>query len=149
MFGTNADLSLRTNYSGTDYPPPTNVTFVDYSSFYAYSPFTLWLSYGIAILVGLVPVVLGYMAIIDTSLSYSMSFSTVLRTTSHTVISATISSQDAVGQDPLPKHLARASVTFGDRWQNEPKRGGDGSASEDVEMRSQPVPMAQLLDDHE
>lgn len=72
----------------------------------------LWLAYGTALLIASVIVALGCFAILSSDLSYSSSFSTILRTTSHASVSARISSRDAIGQDPLPKHLAEATITF-------------------------------------
>ncbi|KAG9667276.1 hypothetical protein KCU95_g17964, partial [Aureobasidium melanogenum] len=94
------------------YPPPVNVTTITYHSQYACSAAMLWLAYGTALLIASVIVALGCFAILSTSLSYSSSFSTILRTTSHASVSARISSRDAIGQDPLPKHLAEATITF-------------------------------------
>jgi hypothetical protein len=35
-----------------------------------------------------------------------------LRTTAYASLSSTVTREDAVGQDPLPKHLAKATITF-------------------------------------
>lgn len=56
----------------------------------------------------------GCVAIFSSGLSYSSSFSTVLRTTAYASLSSTVTREDAVGQDPLPKHLAKATITFKD-----------------------------------
>lgn len=149
LLGGSADVHFRTNYSGTDDPPPTNVTFIDYSSYYTYSPVILLLSYGIAILFGIIPVILGFMAIADTKLSYSMSFSSTARAVSHALVSTTITSQDAVGQDPLPKHLGYAIIVFEDRWRKEAKAKVDVSAGEYVDVQLHPATSAKLLNDHE
>lgn len=79
----------------------------------------LWIAYGTAILIATVTVILGCLAIFSTGLSYSSSFSTVLRTTSHAVVSTKVSREDAVGQDLLPKHLAEATITFDFAYANE------------------------------
>ncbi|KAG9517638.1 hypothetical protein KCV07_g5995, partial [Aureobasidium melanogenum] len=94
------------------FPPPVNVTTVVYHNLYAYSAAMLWLAYGSALLIAIVTVVAGSLAIFSSGVSYSSSFSTVLRTTSHAVVSTKISREDAVGQDPLPKHLVEATITF-------------------------------------
>ncbi len=107
----NASPDPRTPY----YPPPANVTFLTYHSVYAYSAWTLWLAYGIALFLSAIAVGLGYLAIFATGLSYSSSFSTVLRMTSHARLYVSISSQDAVGSDPLPRHLASATIAFEQR----------------------------------
>ncbi|KAG9853152.1 alcohol oxidase, partial [Aureobasidium melanogenum] len=94
------------------YPPSVNVTTVTFHTQYAYSAATLWLAYGTAILIATTTVVIACLAIFSSGLSYSSSFSTVLRTSSHASVSTKISREDAVGQDPLPKHLAEATITF-------------------------------------
>jgi hypothetical protein len=55
---------------------------------------------------------MGCVAIFSTGISYSASFSTILRTTSHAFVSTKISRDDAIGQDPLPEHLAEATIAF-------------------------------------
>lgn len=55
---------------------------------------------------------MGCVSIFSSGISYSSSFSTVLRTTSHALVSTKISRDDAVGQDPLPEHLAEATIAF-------------------------------------
>ncbi|KAG9747558.1 hypothetical protein KCU73_g7317, partial [Aureobasidium melanogenum] len=92
--------------------PPVNVTTITYRNLYAYSAAMLWLAYGTALLVATVTIAMGCVAIYSSGLSYSASFSTILRASSHAFVSATISKDDAVGQDPLPKHLAEATITF-------------------------------------
>ena len=70
-------------------------------------------------LLALITVAAGCLAIFSSGISYSTSFSTVLRTTSHAHVSTTISKDDAIGQDPLPKHLAKATIDFRDQEQEE------------------------------
>lgn len=72
----------------------------------------LWLAYGIAFLIATITVVVGCVAIFSGNVSYSSSFSTVLRTTSHAYVSQKISREYAMGQDPVPKYLAEATITF-------------------------------------
>jgi len=90
------------------------VTFIDYYNVYEYSLYTLWLSYGVAILLAVIPIASGYLAIASTGLSYSMAFSTFMRTIRFARTSTPIEIQDAVGEDPLPKHLKRATISFED-----------------------------------
>ncbi|KAI4734692.1 hypothetical protein E4T50_14767 [Aureobasidium sp. EXF-12298] len=94
------------------FPPPVNVTTTVYRNVYAYSAAVLLLAYGTALLIAIVTVVAGSLAIFSSGVSYSSSFSTVLRTTSHALVSTEISRDDASGQDPLPKHLAQATIRF-------------------------------------
>ncbi|KAG9696323.1 hypothetical protein KCU95_g3523, partial [Aureobasidium melanogenum] len=94
------------------FPPPVNVTTIVYHNLYAYSAAVLLLAYGTALLIAIVTVVAGSLVIFSSGVSYSSSFSTVLRTTSHASMSTKITREDAGGQDPLPKHLAEATITF-------------------------------------
>ncbi|KEQ66144.1 uncharacterized protein M437DRAFT_72949 [Aureobasidium melanogenum CBS 110374] len=103
---------LQPDHDTPHYPPPVNITIVTYYSQYEYAAAMLGLAYGTAVLMATIIVVLGCIAIFSSGLSYSSSFSTVLRTTSHASVSTEISREDAVGQDPLPKHLAEATITF-------------------------------------
>jgi len=89
-----------------------NVTTITYHNLYVYSASILWLAYGIAFLIATITVVAGCVAIFSSDVSYSSSFSTVLRTTSHAYVSKKISKEHAMGQDPLPKYLAEATITF-------------------------------------
>lgn len=113
------------------YPPPVNVTFVTYHNIYSYSVVTLWLAYGAAILLATITIAFVYGAIYSGDLSYSSSFSTVLRTTSHASVSETITRTDAIGQDPLPKHLAMATITFEDDEQGKEMDVLKGSSDDD------------------
>ncbi|KAI5199164.1 hypothetical protein AUEXF2481DRAFT_31775 [Aureobasidium subglaciale EXF-2481] len=108
------------------YPPPVNVTSITYQNLYAYSATMLWLSYGVALFLALITVIVGSMAIFSSGFSYSSSFSTVLRTASHAAISTDISRNDATGQDPLPEHLCKATILF-DRIN---QQGGESAAKE-------------------
>jgi hypothetical protein len=104
----------------TPYPQsPVNVTVVTFQNKYAYSALTLWLAYGVALIFAGVIATLGCIAIFSDDISYEQSFSTILRTTSHAKISTTISSADALGQNPLPERLAKATITFGGRTEEE------------------------------
>jgi len=94
----------------------------------------LWLTYGITILLAFIPVLFGYRSIMTTKFSYSMSFSTTMRAMSHAHVSVPITREDAIGQDPLPKHLAKAMTTFDIGWQGEKQSEDDVSGNEDVEV---------------
>lgn len=109
----NSTCSHRPDPATPYFPSSVNVTILTYLNQYAYSAATLWLAYGTAILIAFSTVVLGCLAIFSSGLSYSSSFSTVFRISSHAFVSTRISREDAVGQDPLPKHLAEATVSFG------------------------------------
>jgi hypothetical protein len=108
-----------------------NVTTITYQNLYAYSVALLWFAYGTAVLITSITVVMGCVAIFSTGISYSSSFSTVLRTTSHAFVSTRISRDDAIGQDPLPKHLADATIAF----DNDDQRDEEPGATEEVGVK--------------
>lgn len=59
---------------------------------------------------------------VSSNASYSTDFSTIVRATRHADLSVNIHSLDAGGQDPLPRYLARAVMTFS---QSEPQGEAD------------------------
>ena len=87
------------------------MTFQDYQNVYIYAPATLWLAYGIAILIAAASVVVGLVAVLSAGASYSCNFSTIVRATRNAEISAHVEEDDH-GKNPLPKHLAEATVNF-------------------------------------
>jgi len=105
---------LQPNASSIYAPPLTNVTLPSYRNIYVYSSHKLWLAYGAAILFALIGVLIGLLALLSNGISYSSSFSTILRASRHANITAIISPTDADGRDPLPVHLAKANVFFPD-----------------------------------
>jgi hypothetical protein len=74
---------------------------------------------------------MGCVSIFSSGISYSSSFSTVLRTTSHAFVSTEISRADAIGQDPLPKHLMDATIAF----DNNDQRDGEPNVMEEVVVK--------------
>jgi len=98
--------------SSSDAPSLTNVTINTVHNVYDYSASTLWLAYGISIGVTLIGIVAGIIAIIRSNGSYSSDISTIIRATRHADLSLEIHPTDVGGQDPLPKYLARANITF-------------------------------------
>ncbi|KAI5194538.1 hypothetical protein E4T39_08616 [Aureobasidium subglaciale] len=128
-----ADHIFRPDPATPYYPPPVNVTSITYQNLYAYSAMMLWLSYGVALFLATITVVVGSMAIFSSGFSYSSTFSTVLRTTSHATISSDISRNDATGQDPLPEHLCKATISF-DRVI---EQDGESAAKEVLEVKQE------------
>jgi hypothetical protein len=90
------------------------VRFTRSESVYSYAATTLWIAYGIAILITALAVSMALMTIIDGNASYSRDFSTIMRMTSGAKLSATITEEDAAGHDPLPARLANAMISFHD-----------------------------------
>ena len=102
--------SARPNYSSALAPALTNVTHYTAQTVYVYSARKLWLAYGIAAFFTLACVVIGIVVILSSSAYYDNAFSTVLRTTRATELSAEIKREDLNGASPLPGYLKRARV---------------------------------------
>jgi hypothetical protein len=102
----------RPNSSSPFAPPPVNVTFNTNHNVYSYSAMTLWLSYGIAILTTAFAVVIGLCCIWTARASWSDGFSTVMRTTRGADLSVHLADDDRDGTNPMPKHLASATISF-------------------------------------
>jgi len=85
---------------------------VSYHNVYFYSPGTLWLAYGIAILFSSISATVGIVAVYSNGLSYSNDFSTVLRVSRHADMTVEIHSSDIDGSDPLPRYLAKCNIAF-------------------------------------
>jgi hypothetical protein len=77
---------------------------------YAYSELTLWLSYGIAILISTFAVAVGLACILIAGASWADDFSTIMRTTRDADLSAHLAGDDRDGRHPLPKHLKQATI---------------------------------------
>lgn len=87
-----------------------NVTRTSSEQYYEYSPKTLFISYGIALLVSLICTGLAAFAIWDNGACFSSDFSTVMRTTAYCDIHDVMGEGDATGADRIPKGVARARV---------------------------------------
>lgn len=83
-----------------------------YHDIYTYSASILWTAYGIAIGVTLIGVCFGIIAHFINHGSYTTKYSTILRTTQRASISTNLHVDDCDGKNPLPKHLAKATVLF-------------------------------------
>ncbi|RHZ70637.1 hypothetical protein CDV55_105263 [Aspergillus turcosus] len=106
---------LQPNYSSIYAPPDTNVTITTWGNVYSYSLPTLWIAYGIAILVTTISVLLGLVAYFANHGSYSTKFSTIVRKTRKAPISPPFDVDDDNGRDPLPKSIARSKISIGDQ----------------------------------
>ncbi|KAI1302216.1 hypothetical protein F5Y03DRAFT_362063 [Xylaria venustula] len=103
---------LQSNLSSPFRPPPVNVTFTTLNSVYSYSPTSLWIAYGAAILASSLSLVVGIMAILPNSASYNSDFSTILRAAHGIMLSSPVQLQDINGASPLPKYLETAKVSW-------------------------------------
>lgn len=102
----------RPNYSSPYAPPNTTVNFKTYGNRYFYSESILWTAYGLALSFSLLCVIYGGLAILYTKASYSSNFSTIMRTTREAKLSVPLNEADTGGEDPLPKRIAEARITF-------------------------------------
>ena len=98
-----------------------------YHNVYQYTRRRLWITYGVSLLCATVAVALGLHAIIAGGASYSNEFSTILRVSRHAYLDHEVAQCDAAGTDPLPKYLAKATLTIAkDETQD---RGADDRGS--------------------
>ncbi|KAK5121202.1 hypothetical protein LTR85_005686 [Meristemomyces frigidus] len=88
------------------------VTTVTSHNIYIYSMYKLWLAYGIAILLTSLAVTQGLLAIHSNGASYSMSFSTIMRSTWIAELSVNALEQDRECKHPLPQDLAKATMSL-------------------------------------
>lgn len=109
----------------------TEINTREYFNIYRYNWPRLALAYGIAIVLTLLAVVLGVYMFSHTGMSFSNKFSTTIRISRGEDLGLLIGSQDRRGEDPLPKHIAKAKVTFFDN--QDPK--ADGRAIDDSNSR--------------
>jgi hypothetical protein len=136
----NSACLSRANYSSRFAPPPTNVTFHDIANFYVYSPKELWLGYGIALSCSFLLGICGLALIVVRQTSFSNDFSSILRVARHaTLLGGEVQIEDAVGNEPLPKHLMNTTVTMigtrsemeaGSKCSNENQSTADASSHE-------------------
>lgn len=84
----------------------------EYRVMYVYTPWRLWLPYGIAIALTMIVVAIGFVTMLLNGASYSVDFSTFFRTAKASGLSVKIQEEDLQGRDPLPKYLAKAWVTM-------------------------------------
>jgi hypothetical protein len=116
-------MKARPNVSSPYAPPLTNVTFPNFETVYVYTPFRLWIAYGIAILLATIGVLIGTWSMFSSGLAYTNHFSTILRTARHANMETSILPEDTDGKDPLPKYLTKATVWFSDENAGLDKRG--------------------------
>lgn len=88
------------------------MTIIENRNTYAYSRAILWITYGIAIFLTLLSVLLGMLANRANHGSYSSTFSTIMRTTRNATLSSEIRLADCSGKDPLPEYVSDATISF-------------------------------------
>lgn len=103
---------LQPNYSSPYAPPMAEVTTTPYQDIYVYSADVLWIAYGIAGAIALICVFIGIVTLLRARATYTNKFSTVLRTTRAAELSSQLQPVDMVGNDPLPGHIADATIKF-------------------------------------
>ncbi|KAF7193070.1 hypothetical protein HII31_05631 [Pseudocercospora fuligena] len=104
--------ALQYNKSSAYYPQPVEVSIRVTQNIYQYSRQKLWLAYGLAIGVSTLVVAFGCFMIFLNSASYTEDFSTMLRFSRGAELDVDIDQKDLGGEDPLPKYLANAHITF-------------------------------------
>jgi hypothetical protein len=102
---------LRPNLTDTAKLPQTNVRTPTYHNVYVYTARRLWIAYALAASCATIAVALGLYTIVATGASYSNEFSTILRVSRHAHLDKEVSDGAADGRDPLPKYLAKATLT--------------------------------------
>jgi len=94
----------------------TNATQHTFESQFVYEPRTLLVAYGISTLVALLCVAMGVYALRQNGVSYTNSFSTIVRVTRDPELDKLIEDEgDLQGTDPVPPHIHNAVVKLGRR----------------------------------
>jgi hypothetical protein len=105
-------MFCRPNLTDAANLPQTEVASETYRNVYVYTRRRLCTAYGTAILVATVAILLGLHTVFTVGASYSNEFSTILRVSRHAHLSREVTYEDATGQDPLPKYLAKTTLTI-------------------------------------
>jgi hypothetical protein len=80
---------------------------------YVYTTWRLVVPYMISLALSAVGLAFGFQALLANSVSYSGSFSTVLRTTRYAQMDIQMDAKDLGGTDPTPKYIQKARINFG------------------------------------
>lgn len=94
---------------------------------YSYDPRNLLIAYGIGILFSLIVVIFGLLCIKSASVSYTNSFSTIVRTTRNSELDAVVPSAETSGAEPLSKHLSNVRLVL--RRQDNGLEGSGGQST--------------------
>ncbi|KAH7155246.1 hypothetical protein B0J13DRAFT_582323 [Dactylonectria estremocensis] len=79
---------------------------------YIYKPRNLFIAYGISVGLTFSVVVIGFICIWVSSLSFGSSFSTILRTTRNPELDSLLRNDENRGAEPLPKGIAKSKLGF-------------------------------------
>ncbi|KAK7419752.1 hypothetical protein QQX98_003124 [Neonectria punicea] len=112
---TNTTLSLFSNsffLQNDTVASAGNVKIRTPQNAYAYKPRNLLIAYGISVFITVVVVLVGFICIWLSSLSFGSSFSTILRTTRNPELDALLNDDGNSGAEPLPKYLAKRKLAF-------------------------------------
>ncbi|KAK4574991.1 hypothetical protein LTR86_000841 [Recurvomyces mirabilis] len=108
------DASLNVN------PRYIEVSFDTYQNTYIYSVAKLWITYGLALGLTAIVVYIGLASVYFSEASYGNNFSTIMRTSRAAELSVEASEESGHGANPLPKLLAKATISFHDRGAQKP-----------------------------
>lgn len=93
---------------------PSNATVETWiaENFYQYEAATLWATYGVAIGITTLSVLIGAFVVITQRAAYSTGFSTLIRVAHNIYMPVAINPEDTGGKDPLPPYLSDVKVQF-------------------------------------
>ncbi|KAL7930189.1 hypothetical protein V8C35DRAFT_313766 [Trichoderma chlorosporum] len=104
---------LQPNYSSPYAPPETVITLTAYNFIYSYAAQTLWLAYGITLLMTLLSILLGGVSIYrNGGSSYTTKFSSILRIAHGINMSEAVRPEDTDGKDPTPQYIKKMTIFF-------------------------------------
>ena len=81
---------------------------------YIYNPHDLYIAYGLALLCTALCVAWGIFLMHTTKASYSLAFSTIMRTTRHEEIDTILKVTARRGEEPLPREMRTVKLVYGD-----------------------------------
>ncbi|KAJ9157975.1 hypothetical protein NKR23_g422 [Pleurostoma richardsiae] len=107
-----SNVALNPNYTSPFAPPNATVQMWMLQNLYQYTASTLWITYGAAIGLSALSVLVGATVVLTERAAYSTCFSTLLRVANNLYLPISLKLQDTTGQDPLPRHLSSMVVQF-------------------------------------
>ncbi|KAI5359608.1 hypothetical protein Slin15195_G072360 [Septoria linicola] len=121
--------SFAYNISAPNAPENVTVTIANMGNIYTYSADKLWLAYGLAIGTTVLSVCLGLLAILRTGASFTLNFSTIVRTVKNAEVSIDTDEEAHPGRDPLPQSWKHATPKIRPSAVREAKSLGSGEYS--------------------
>jgi hypothetical protein len=95
-------------------PEPIDVTHYTYKNEYHYSPKHLWQSYGIAILLTTIAIMIGLLSLRSNGVSHSTSFSAIMSTTRNLKLDELVWDEGRnIGFEPLSETMMETKLRFG------------------------------------